>query len=193
MTPLDTNRFLTCWLPLQTVPCEGDGGSGLVFASGSHRDVALHFWHGDPRKDSDCSERGYKESPTVRLAMGDATWHHGWTLHCASPNTLPQSRRALAISYFADDGTRRLRAPRRQPHNEDAESHAAWLPFVPPGKPARHDLLPLVWTHKQGARPLTAISVGPPSATSGGGAIRAGTAHKNTRTKSRRKRRPTRS
>ena len=36
MAPLDTNDFVTCWLPLQPVPCEEDGGSALVFAAGSH-------------------------------------------------------------------------------------------------------------------------------------------------------------
>lgn len=44
MTPFDTNDFVTAWLPLQPIPARG--GSGLIFASGSHRDVALHYWHG---------------------------------------------------------------------------------------------------------------------------------------------------
>mmetsp|Transcript_136212 Transcript_136212/g.250659 ORF Transcript_136212/g.250659 Transcript_136212/m.250659 type:complete len:303 (+) Transcript_136212:65-973(+) len=39
MTPLDTNAFVTLWLPLQSIPPESEGGTGLVFASGSHRDV----------------------------------------------------------------------------------------------------------------------------------------------------------
>lgn len=32
MAPLDTNSFVTCWLPLQPVPAESGGGSALVFA-----------------------------------------------------------------------------------------------------------------------------------------------------------------
>ena len=167
MAPLDTNHFVTCWLPLQPVPPEDEGGTGLIFASGSHRDVALHFWHGDPSEEVDCSERGYSESVSQRLDVGDATWHHGWTLHCAAPNFSPRPRRALALSFFGDGDTRRggpptarrLKAPRRKPHTEDAESHAAWLPDVPPGKPARHALLPLVWDGATGgAQRITATA-----------------------------------
>lgn len=37
MAPFDTNDFVTCWIPLQKVPGQAEGGSGLSFASGSHR------------------------------------------------------------------------------------------------------------------------------------------------------------
>ena len=37
MAPFDTNDFVTCWIPLQKVPGQSEGGSGLSFASGSHR------------------------------------------------------------------------------------------------------------------------------------------------------------
>ena len=40
--PLDTNRFITLWLPLR--PLEEDDAA-LVFASGSHRDFSLPYWH----------------------------------------------------------------------------------------------------------------------------------------------------
>ena len=150
MSPLDTNSFVTCWLPLQSVPAETDGGSGLVFASGSHRDVALHYWHGDSSEATDCDDRGYAESEAAALALGDATFHHGWTLHCASPNQLRKPRRALAFSYFADGATRLGKGAKRLPHSEDAESYAAWLRDVPPAAPARHRLLPLVWDGAKG-------------------------------------------
>jgi len=148
MAPLDTNSFVTCWLPCQAVPPEAEGGSALVFASGSHRDIGLHFWSGGVQE-IDASSRGYEECVPGRLEVGDATWHHGWTLHAASPNPLATPRRALAFSYFAD-GALRLRHRRgmRRPHTEDAESYAAWTTgegAVAPGRPARHPLLPLVW------------------------------------------------
>ena len=67
------------------IPSQEDGGTGLTFASGSHRDFALAFWH-NPTED-DFSER-YIEALTDHGAMaaGDATWHHGWTLHSSPPN-----------------------------------------------------------------------------------------------------------
>ena len=73
MAPLDTNAFVTCWLPLQTVPREADGGSALVFASGSHRDVALHYWHDEG---ADCSARGYAEvAASEPLEVGHEDWN----------------------------------------------------------------------------------------------------------------------
>lgn len=48
MAPFDTNAFVTCWVPLQPVPAAYDGGTGLCFATASHRDFALPFWS-DPR------------------------------------------------------------------------------------------------------------------------------------------------
>lgn len=152
MCPLDTNSMVTCWLPLQPVPAERDGGSGLVFASGSHRDVALHFWHGDPSEAADCSQRGYPESEAGALALGDATWHHGWTLHCAGANGLRAPRRALALSFFADGATRLATDAKRAVHAEDAESYSAWIADVRPGAPARHRLLPVVWDGGKGAQ-----------------------------------------
>jgi hypothetical protein len=167
MAPLDTNAFVTAWLPLQPVPAEKDGGSALIFATGSHRDVALHFWHGDPKEEVDASSRGYVERTTAALELGDATWHHGWTLHCASANRLRTPRRALALSFFADDEglgrASRLRAPRRTVHCEDAESYQAWLPDVRPGRAARHPLLPLVWD--DGPVPAPALALAPALAT----------------------------
>ena len=157
MSPLDTNEFITVWLPLQPVPAEADGGSGLVFADGSHRDVALHYWHGDPAEAVDCSTRGYAESEAGALAVGDATFHHGWTLHCASPNGRRTPRRALAFSYYADGAPRLAKGARRAPHGEDEDSYSAWLRDVPPGAPARHALLPLVWDGAKGGAQRIAV------------------------------------
>jgi len=143
MAPLDTNAFVTAWIPLQPVPPPNKGGSALVFAGGSHRDVALPFWHGDPRVCEDLSGRGYTEHEPEAMAVGDVTFHHGWTLHFAPPNTGPTPRRALTASYFLD-GALRLGGSARQ-NDEDIESHTEWSRHVPPGKPARHALLPVVW------------------------------------------------
>jgi len=144
MAPLDTNSFVTCWLPLHDIAAPEDGGSALVFASGSHRDVALHFWHGDPGCPVDGSDRGYPIRQGGALRMGDATWHHGWVLHSAGPNELLAPRRAIAVSFFAD-GARRLKAAKRTQDDEDAESCAAWVRDVGEGRPARHKYLPIVW------------------------------------------------
>lgn len=43
MAPLDTNAYITCWIPLHDVPCGEDGGSGLAYGTGSHRDFSLLY------------------------------------------------------------------------------------------------------------------------------------------------------
>jgi len=81
-----------------------------------------------------------------RLALGDVTWHAGWTLHCAPPQPAgTPPRLALAVSYFADGAAvlpAALRAGRLA--DEDAESYAPWLGQLRGGAPAAHALLPLV-------------------------------------------------
>ena len=67
------------------MPAEASGGSGLVFAGGSHRDVALPFWHGDPREAGDVSQRGYVEGSCGAMRLGDASWHPN-----PNPNLIPK-------------------------------------------------------------------------------------------------------
>ena len=85
MAPFDTNDFVTCWVPLQKVPCQEEGGTALSFASGSHRDFALPYWS-DPLE-TDLSDR-YEDTVIDYggFEIGDCSWHHGWTLHSAPGN-----------------------------------------------------------------------------------------------------------
>ncbi|GFR47152.1 hypothetical protein Agub_g8843 [Astrephomene gubernaculifera] len=199
MAPLDTNQLVTAWIPLRPIggaaggagSSSGDGGgrkrkkaqqaagdSGLIFATGSHRDFALPFWH--DMEGRDLSDRGYPIKDTGPMQVGDVSWHHGWTLHCAAPQppgTPP--RLALTVAFFADGA--RLLSRRSDPslrpellHDEDAESYAAWLPALTAGAGgggggskggqrvdgavARHRLLPVVWplqASEAGDFPLT--------------------------------------
>jgi len=132
--PLDTNSMLTIWIALSFVETLED--SPLVFASGSHRDFALPYWH-STRGMIEHSQRSYPCASHAPLRPGDATAHHGWTLHSAPPNFSGRTRRAFALSYVADDAPILPEAPagepfppglRQSPHAEDLESYAAWLP-----------------------------------------------------------------
>ncbi|CAL8470739.1 g10281 [Coccomyxa elongata] len=147
LSPLDTNSFVTAWIPLR--PLKGKGDSGLEFAEGSHRDIAVHA-QADGRS-RDLSDRGYRIKSVGKMDLGDVSWHHGWVLHYAPPQPLDSPpRMALAVSYFADGARiRQAEWSRADCMLEDSESYANWLGPGPGkvqrGAVARHALLPLVY------------------------------------------------
>ena len=77
-----------------------------MFASGSHRDFSLPYWH-TLEGMSDLSGRGYEVESYEPLDLGDATAHAGWCLHWSPPQ--PEDcppRYALSVCYFVDGATR---------------------------------------------------------------------------------------
>ena len=56
MVPLDTNRFVTLWLPLRPLDAED---AALFFASASHRDFSMPYWH-TLEGMQDLGSRGYE-------------------------------------------------------------------------------------------------------------------------------------
>jgi ectoine hydroxylase-related dioxygenase (phytanoyl-CoA dioxygenase family) len=95
-----SQRLLTAWIPLGDV--DEERGT-LVVLDGSHR------WSntGDARffndGDLDGVERllAAKAKPPkrvpFRLAKGQVSFHHGWTLHASHPNRSTKARLALAV------------------------------------------------------------------------------------------------
>ena len=138
--PFDTDLTITMWMPL--VDVAADMG-GLSFASGSHRGRALaehvisdasddHFQQLLDRGDFPVHEPG-------PMRAGDATFHLGWTLHRARPNTSTVLREVMTVIYVADGVTV------AEPTNRDqAADLATWLPGHAPGDPVSGDLNPLL-------------------------------------------------
>ena len=101
--PLDTEDTLTLWMPL--TPVLPEVGS-MSFASGSHRSGHL----GDHAIGDESEtifrkmipEKGWPVATYGALNAGDATFHHGWTLHSAGPNPTETMRPAMTIIYFRD-------------------------------------------------------------------------------------------
>lgn len=101
--PLDSDRCVTVWVPLQSTPLEM---GPLSFAAGSHR-----FSYGRDLEISDESERrmqvalAEKNFPTVETPyeVGDVSYHLGWTFHRASPNGSSVPRRVMTIIYMDAD------------------------------------------------------------------------------------------
>ncbi len=53
MAPFDTSNMITFWIPLDYIPKEEEGGTGLLFVDKSHGDFALPFWNPVPKCDAD--------------------------------------------------------------------------------------------------------------------------------------------
>jgi ectoine hydroxylase-related dioxygenase (phytanoyl-CoA dioxygenase family) len=138
--PLDTEHTVTMWMPLHDVGPE----TGLMaFADGSHRLGDLRGREISDRSEAEfaalVAEQGLHVSETRALRAGDASFHAGWTLHCAGANTTGEVREAFTIIFFADGA--RLREPRNGYERFDA---TIWLPGVEVGEIAASPLNPLV-------------------------------------------------
>ena len=79
---------------------------------------------------------------TGGLVPGDATAHHGWTLHSAAgiPKTAPP-RLAWTLGFVADGA--RLRRGELE-LGEDAVSYEAWAKELGPGARVEHPMVPLL-------------------------------------------------
>jgi len=156
MAPFCSNELVTCWIPLQSVKRQEEGGTGLSYASRSHVDFALPFWFGKGFDDFDLDER-YIVTDHGEMAIGDASWHHGWTLHAAPPNLTKSTRLALSLSFVADgapllpnDAQGRFEVGGewglvRVPDTEDSPSYAPWLASAS-GFISSDDYCPLVYS-----------------------------------------------
>lgn len=126
--PLSSDKSITAWVPLQETPLEM---GPLAFAAGSHR-----MGFGRDIEISDESERSLKralEAGKYRevvepFALGDVSFHSGWTFHHTGANHTASPRAVMTIIYFAD-GTR-LIEPQRPQHVLDWE---AFMPGIAPG------------------------------------------------------------
>jgi ectoine hydroxylase-related dioxygenase (phytanoyl-CoA dioxygenase family) len=126
--PLDSDRCLTIWLPLQETPMEM---GPLAFARGSQ-----NFSFGRDLPISDESEREMKkalaeqnfEDVVEPFALGDASYHRGWTFHHAGPNRSTEARRVMTVIYMDAD----IRVA--EPTNDNQVADRGWMPGVEIGE-----------------------------------------------------------
>lgn len=123
--PFASPHCVTAWIPLQAVPMEM---GPLAFASGSQ-----HLVTGRDLEISDDSERvlarTLRDCPHVvePFALGDVSFHAGWTFHRAGPNTTERFRRVMTIIYMDVD----MRAA--EPTNpRQANDLREWMPGIAP-------------------------------------------------------------
>ena len=138
--PMDSSKSVTAWIPLQSTPVEM---GPLCFGRGSHlkyiaRDVKI----------SDESERiiaqAIKKEKIIEIqvpyALGDVSFHSGWTLHRAGGNATEQSRQAHTVIYM--DEQMRLKERRSQNQENDRIS---WCGDTADGAVINGPLTPILY------------------------------------------------
>lgn len=136
--PLSNDNTVTAWIPLQDVPAEM---GPLAFCQGSHRlrqnrHLAI----------SDESERRIGRSlqdypvDAAPYALGDVSFHRGWTFHRAGPNRTARMRAVMTV-IMMEDGIRVIE-PQRPAHANDWQ---AFMPGIGIGEVAASPLNPLIY------------------------------------------------
>ncbi|MFC9530618.1 phytanoyl-CoA dioxygenase family protein [Streptomyces sp. NPDC056975] len=137
--PLSSDRCVTVWLPLQETPM--DMGP-LAFARGSHR-----FAYGRDLPISDESEARLKQTVSEQnfedvvepFALGDASFHRGWTFHHAGPNRAAVPRRVMTVIYMDAD----IRIA--EPTNDHQAADRGWMPGTAIGQVPDSPLNPVLY------------------------------------------------
>lgn len=138
--PLSTDRCCTAWVPLQDVPLEM---GPLTFARGSH-----HVPVGRDLPISDQSEAEVARAleraalPTVEepFALGDVSFHAGWTFHRAGENRTGRMRAVMTVIYM--DAAMRLARPRNANQQIDWDT---WCPGAVVGETIATPLNPVLY------------------------------------------------
>ena len=146
--PLSSDRAVTVWIPLQDTPAEL---GPLEFARGSHaidlgRDIGISD-HSEESVNAALEEAGL-EVDSSPYALGDVSYHLGWTFHRASPNRSDKPRRVMTVIYV--DADIRATEPHHPAHEASLEITMAGTepgnipdtpvnPLIPqPTEPARN-------------------------------------------------------
>jgi ectoine hydroxylase-related dioxygenase (phytanoyl-CoA dioxygenase family) len=138
--PMASPMSVTAWIPLQPVPIEM---GPLCFGRGSHRkhigrDLEISAESEQQIRDAVKRERIVEVQEPFEL--GDVSFHLGWTLHRAGPNTTDTPRRVFTIIYM--DSEMRLAKPKNKNQQLDWE---VWTPSTQIGEIMDDPLNPVLW------------------------------------------------
>lgn len=139
--PLASDRTITVWIPLQPVPLEM---GPLAFYKGSQnaafgRDLPISD-ESEAKITAAMEAQGFPidEQP---YALGDVSFHAGWTFHRAGPNQSTQPRSVMTMIYM--DAAMRLAAPANHMQAADWEK---WCPGAEVGEVIDTPLNPVIWS-----------------------------------------------
>lgn len=137
--PFASDKAITAWIPLQPVPLEM---GPLAFYRGSHktgfgRDLPIS--DESEREISAAMEASGFEVDEAAYALGDVSFHGGWTFHRACANRSTQPRSVMTVIYM--DADMRVSEPANAMQRNDL---AQWLPGLGPGDLAASPLNPVL-------------------------------------------------
>ena len=127
--PMLTDRSVTAWIPMQAV--DMDMGP-MCFGRGSHRmEVArdMEISDGSELRIAEAVDAQGIEQVYEPFELGEVSFHLGWTLHRAGPNTTGIPREVYTIIYM--DRDQRLCEPRNENQRVD---HQAFAPSTKVGE-----------------------------------------------------------
>jgi hypothetical protein len=127
--PMSNPNSVTAWIPLQAVPMEM---GPLCFGRGSHRKHIgrdLEISAESEQQIRDEVKKQKIDEVQEPFALGDVSFHLGWTLHRAGPNTTKSARRVFTIIYM--DVDMRLANPKNKNQQHDWE---VWTPSTQVGE-----------------------------------------------------------
>lgn len=138
--PLASDRAITAWIPLQPVPLEM---GPLEFYTGSHRsELGRDLPISDESEARITAEMEAQGHPIDRAAyaLGDISFHSGWTFHRAGPNLSERPRSVMTMIYI--DAEMSVAEPVNAMQQADL---AQWLPGLKPGDLAASPLNPVLF------------------------------------------------
>jgi ectoine hydroxylase-related dioxygenase (phytanoyl-CoA dioxygenase family) len=142
--PFATAKCVTAWVPLQAVPMEM---GPLCFGKGTHlKNMGRDLEIGDEseRQIRDMIRRNGVVEVFEPYALGDVSFHLGWTLHRAGPNTTDQPRRVHTVIYTDQD--MRVAAPTNK--NQEVD-RLELVPDVPIGEIMDAPRTPVIYTRRR--------------------------------------------
>ncbi len=138
--PLETDKTVTAWIPLQATPLEM---GPLEFSAGSHQIV-----EGRDLEISDESEATIQQKLKVTdfkhvieaFDLGEVSFHSGWVFHRAGANTSNTTRKVMTVIYMDKDMV--LKNPENKNQINDWNT---WCPGAKVGEVIHSPLNPIIY------------------------------------------------
>lgn len=121
--PLSTDKTVTAWIPLHEVPLEN---GPLSFSVGSQRiKIGRELEIGEESEKKMDEQLKLSNLPIDEgpFALGEVSFHLGYTFHRAGPNKLPRPREVMTIIYM--DRDMRLIKPKNSYQQSDWDTWCA--------------------------------------------------------------------